>query len=99
MGQGCRLFRQVSNYILGTVGQDAGSFKRCRNLPPRDCWAGVQAVKVVSEATSQSHWGRCAGFLRGVLTYLPVTVGQVCRLFTRCPKLPPGHCGAGVQAV
>ena len=43
--------------------------------------------------------GRDAGCLSGVRTYLLSTVGQGCRLFKQCQSLPPGHCGAGVQAV
>ena len=42
---------------------------------------------------------RGAGWLSGVRTSLRGTVGQGCRLFKWCWKLPPGHCEAGVQAV
>ena len=37
--------------------------------------------------------------LSGVGTYLPGTVGLGCRLFKRCRSQPPGHCGAGMQAI
>ena len=52
----------------------------------------------MSEHTSRALWCRGAGCLSGVGTYLPGTVGQGCRLFKQCQNLPPGHCGAGVQA-
>ena len=63
------------------------------------CVAGVQAVKAVSEPTSHELWGRGAGCLKGVATYLPETVLQGYRMFKRCRNLPAGHCVAGVQAV
>ena len=56
------------------------------------CLSGV-------EITSWTFWGRGAGRLSGVGTYLPGTVRQGYRLFKGCQSLPPGHCGAGVQAV
>ena len=62
-------------------------------------WGRVQAVQVVLGPTSRALWGRCAGCLSGVETYLQGTVGQLCRLFKWCWNLPPGHRGAGVQAV
>ena len=40
-----------------------------------------------------------AGCSNGVRTYLQGTVLQGCRLLKRCQNLPPGHYGAGVQAV
>ena len=73
-------------------------FKWCRNLPPGHSKAGVLAVQMVLETTSQALWGRCASCLRCVKTYLPGTVRQGYRLFKGCQNLPPGHCGAGVQA-
>ena len=42
---------------------------------------------------------RGAGWLSGLETFLLGTVGLGCRLFKCCSKLPPRHCGAGVQAV
>ena len=75
----------------------------------------MQPVKVVLETTSWALWGRGAGCLSGVGTYLPGTVGQAvkavseptsrallgqgCRLFNRGWNLPPEHCWAGVQGV
>ena len=81
------------------MGQVCRLFKWCGNLPPGHCEAGVQAVQVVSETTSQALWGRCASCLRCVKTYFQGTEWQGCRLFKWCRKLPPGHCEAGVQAV
>ena len=66
-------------------------FKRCQNLPPWQSGAGVHAVLVVSEPNFGALWGRGAGCLSGIVTYLWGTVGQGCRLFKRCPNLPPGH--------
>ena len=70
---------------------------------------------MVLETTSQALWGRGAGCLSGVRTYLSGTVGQAvkavseptsralfgpgCRLFNRGWNLPPEHCWAGVQGV
>ena len=70
---------------------------------------------MVFEATFRALWGRGAGCLSGVGTYLPGTVGQAvkavseptsrallgqgCRLFNRGWNLPPEHCRAGVQGV
>ena len=34
----------VGTYLPGTVVQGCRLFKRCQNLPPRHCGAGVQAV-------------------------------------------------------
>ena len=74
-------------------------FKQCQNLPPGHCWADVQAVEVVTEHASQALWGKGASCISGVRTYLPGTVGQMCKLFKWCLIIPPRHCGAGVQAV
>ena len=41
-GAGC--LSSVGTYLLGTVLQGFRLFKRCRNLPPRQCGAVVQAV-------------------------------------------------------
>ena len=73
-------------------------FKGCRNLAAGHCVAGVQAVYGVLEPSSQALWGRGAGCLSSVGTYLPCTVWQGCRLFKQCQNLPAGHCVAGVQA-
>ena len=54
---------------------------------------------MVSEPTSHELWGRGAGCLNGVATYLPGTVLQGYRMFKRCRTLPAGHCVAGVKAV
>ena len=54
---------------------------------------------MVSEPTSRALWGMGAGYLSGVGTYCPGTFGQGCMLFKGCRNLPPGHSGAGVQAV
>ena len=99
MGQGCRLFNRCQNLRPGHCGQGGTLFKPCQNLSPVHCGAGVQAVLVVSEPSSQALWGRGAGCFSGVGTYLPGTVRQGCRLFQWCWNLPPGHCEAGVQAV
>ena len=41
-GAGC--LSGVGTYLLGTVLQGCRLFKRCGNLPPMNCGAGVQAV-------------------------------------------------------
>ena len=89
----------VGNYLQGTVGQVCRLFKWCQNLPPGHSGAVVQVVQVVLEPTSGALLGRCAVCSSGVRAYLQGTVGQVCRLFKWCGNLPPGHCGAGLQAV
>ena len=87
-------------------------FKLCRNLPEGHCVSGLQDVKVVSEPTIHKLWGRGAGCLTVVATYLPALCCRgagylssseptcltlCCRLFKRCRNLPPINCGAGVQ--
>ena len=51
------------------------------------------------ETTSSALLARVQALLSGVGTYLPDTVGQECRLFKWCQKLPPSLTGAGVQAL
>ena len=80
----------VGTYLLDTVGQGCRLFKQCWNLPPGHCWAGVKAVKMAGEPTSQAMWGSFAGCLSGVGTYLLSTVEQGCRLFQWCQILTPG---------
>ena len=74
--QGCRLFKWFWKLPASTGLQGCRLVKRCQNLPPRHCGAGLQAVQVVLETTSWALWGRGAGCLSGVGTYLPNTVGQ-----------------------
>ena len=66
---------------------------------------------MVMETTPRALWGRGAGCLSSVRTFLPRTVGQAvkalseltsrallghgCRLFNRGWNLPPEHCWAG----
>ena len=92
-GAGC--LRGVGTYLLGTVGQASRLFKRrwnlppgtvgqgCRlfNLPPRHCWAGVQAFQAVSVPYPPGCGAGVAGCLRGVRIYLPCTVEQGGRFF------------------
>ena len=98
-GRGAGCSSGVGTYLQGTVGQVCRLFTWCGNLPPVHCGAAVQVVQVVLEPTSGALWGRCAGCLSGVETYLKGTVRQWCRLFKWCRKLPHGHFWAGVQAV
>ena len=88
-GEGC--LSSVRTNLPGTEGQECGLFRQCLNLTPGHCWAGMGAVLAVSEPNSQVLWGRGAGCLSGVGTYLPGTVRQGCRLFKHCQNLPPGH--------
>ena len=44
-------------------------------------------------------WSKCAGCLSGVRTYVPGTLRQGCKLSKRSQNLPPGHYGAGLEAV
>ena len=97
LGRGASGLSGVGTYLPGTVVQGCRLFKRCQNLPPWHCGAGVQAVLVVSEPTPRALWGRGAGCLSLVGTYIPGTVGQWCRLFKQCWNLPLGHCGAGCR--
>ena len=98
-GIGAGSLSSVATNLLGTVVQGCRLFKGCQNLPTSHCGSGVRAVKAVSEPTSRALWVRGAGCLKGDRTYLPGNVGQGCRLFKLFQNLPPGHCGAGVQAV
>ena len=92
--QGCRLLKWYWNLPPGHCVACCRLFKWCQNLPAGHCVAGMQAVKEVMEPSSPALWGRGAGCLRDVGTYLPCTVGQGCRLFRRCRNLPPWHCVA-----
>ena len=65
------MFKRCSNLSASTVLQGLRMFKRCQNLPPINCGAGVQDVLAVSETTSHELWGRVAGCLNDVATYLP----------------------------
>ena len=98
-GRGAGCSSGDGTYLSGTVGLRRRLFKYCQNPPPRHCGAEVHVVEVLSEPTSQAMWGRGAGCLSTVRTYLPGTVGHGCRLFKGRKNLPPGHCGAGVHAV
>ena len=74
------------------------------SLPVQASWEAVcsereKPVYVVLEPTSKVLWPREADCLSSVITYLPGTVGQGCRLFRRCQNLHPRHFGAEVQAV
>ena len=81
----------VRTYLLVSVEEGCRLFKRCQHLPPRHCWAGVQAVRMELEPTSKALWGLGAGCLQqcqklslsGLRTYITGTVGQGCRLFLR----------------
>ena len=105
-GRGARCLRGLRTYLPGTVGQRCRLFKRCQNLFPGHCGEGVQAIEAMSDSSSQALWGRCAGCLSDVGTYLPGTVGPGagclssvvnyllgCRLFMQCQNLPPGTVG------
>ena len=81
--QGCRLFKWCRNLPPRHCVAGCSLFKQCPNLPAGLCVAGVQAVKAVLEPSSWALWGRGAGCLCGVGTYLPCTVGQGCSLFNR----------------
>ena len=48
------------------MGQGRRLFKQCLNLPPGNCGAGVQAVKVMWEHTSPALWGRVQAVLAGL---------------------------------
>ena len=89
----------LKTYLPGTLGNRCRLFKPCQYLGPRQCGAGMQAVQAVSEPSSQALWGRGAGCLSRLRTYLPGTVRQGCRLFKQCWNLPLGHDEAGVHAV
>ena len=54
---------------------------------------------MVLETTCRALWGRGAGCLSCVSTYLLGTVLQWCRLFKRCQNLPAGHCVTVVKDV
>ena len=71
----------VPTYFAGTVGQGCRLSSKAQYQPPGHCGTRVQAVIAVSEPTSVALWGRGAGCLSIVGTYLSGTVGQWCRLF------------------
>ena len=50
-------------------------FKLCLNLPPRYCWAEMQAVWAVSEPTSRHLGVGVQAVISDVGIYLPGTVG------------------------
>ena len=52
-GSGAGCLSGVRTYLPGTVGQGCKLFKCYRNLPPRHCGAGLQAVSAVVEPTSR----------------------------------------------
>ena len=57
----------------------------------------MQAVEAVSEPTSNALYGRGAGCLSDVRTYVRGIVLQGCRLFKLCQNLPSRHCVAGCR--
>ena len=99
MGQGCRLFKWCQNLPPGHCGAGCRLFKQFQNLPSGHSGVGMKDDKAVSEPSSRALLGRAANCKTGVGTFLLGTVGKGCRLFKRCQNLPPGHSGAGVQAV
>ena len=74
-------------------------FKRCGNLPARNCVTVVKPVLVMSESTCRGLCYIGADCLSSVGTYLRGTALQVCRLFKHGRNLPTGHCVTVVQAV
>ena len=97
--RGAGFLSGVRTYLLDTMLQGFRRFNQGLYLPPGHCWAGVQAVKVVSEPTCQALCCRGAGCSSSVKTHLPGTVLQGSSLFKWCRNLFAGHCVAGVQAV
>ena len=95
--QGCRLFKRCLNHTPGHCVAGCRLFKRCPNLHAGQSVAGVQAVKAVLEPFSRALWGRGAGCLSDVGTYLPGPVLQGCRLFKRFQNLPAGYCVQGCR--
>ena len=89
----------VGTYLLGTVSQWCRQFKRCQNLPIGHCVTVVQAVKAVSEPTCRALCYGGTVCLSNVITYLPCTVLQWCRLYKRLQDLPARLCVARVQTV
>ena len=92
--QGCRLYN-----LPGTVLQWCRLFKQCQNLPAGHCVTVVQTVEAMSEPSCPAMCYSGADCLSGVITYLPGTVLQWCRLFKQCQNLPAGHYVTVVQAV
>ena len=97
--QGFRLFKRCQilpggHCVAGVQAVKAVSEPICQALCSRGagCLSGFGSYL-------QALVCRGAGWLSGVGTSLRGTVGLGCRLFKWCWKLPPGHCGAGVQAV
>ena len=97
-------------YLPGTVGQECSLLiTYCRpavqpvyavyDLPPGNCWTGVQPVKEVSEPSSWGLSSRDAACLCGVRTFFLGTVKQRSSLFMWCPNLAPWDCWSGVQPV
>ena len=96
-GAGCLSI--VRTCLPGTVLQWCRLFKHSQNLPAGHSVTVVQTVKAVSEPTCRPLCYSVAGCLSNVITYLPGTVLQWCRLFKMCLNLPGGTCVTVVQAV
>ena len=79
------------------MGQVCRLFKWCGNLPPGHCGVVVQVVQAVLEPTSGALWGRCAGCLSGVETYLQGTVGQCAGCSSGVRNYFPGTLGQGCK--
>ena len=89
----------VGVYLPGPVLQWCRLFKPCPNLHAGHCVTVVKAVLAMSESTCGALCYSDASCLSGVITLLPGTVLQGCRLFKRCPNQAAWSCVAGVQAV
>ena len=74
-------------------------FKHSQNLPAGHCVTVVKAVLAMSEPTCQALCCSGAGCLSNIVTYLPGTVLQWCRMFKQYQNLHAGHCVTVVKAV
>ena len=96
---GADCFSNVRTYLPGTVLQGCRLYKRCRNIPTGHCVTVVQTVLAMSVPTYRALCYSGADCLSSVITYLPGTVLQGCRLFKRCLNLPARHCVTVLQTV
>ena len=50
-GVACLYGVHTCTYLMGTVGQGCSLSMGCPNLPPGDCWSGVEGIIAMSEHT------------------------------------------------
>ena len=78
----------IQTYLQDTVSLGCSLFTQFPNLPPGDCWQGLQPVFIASKPTSRA----LSVVVQPVYvfgTYIQGIVGQGCSLLIWFPNLPP----------